>query len=80
MQTKTTTVTLLLTAVMFLVFCGSSSKEAANETSTEQVETVMYQCPMKCEGEKMYEEPGTCPVCKMDLELLTEVEHKHHNH
>ena len=26
-----------------------------------------YYCPMKCEGEKVYEEKGTCPVCKMDL-------------
>jgi len=26
-----------------------------------------YQCPMKCEGEKVYEEPGTCPVCNMHL-------------
>ncbi|MCB0409326.1 MAG: hypothetical protein KDD29_03850 [Flavobacteriales bacterium] len=27
----------------------------------------MYQCPMKCEGDKMYEEPGQCPKCGMDL-------------
>ena len=26
-----------------------------------------YQCPMKCEGEKTYEEPGNCPVCNMHL-------------
>jgi Cu+-exporting ATPase len=26
-----------------------------------------YQCPMKCEGEKTYEKPGTCPVCNMHL-------------
>ena len=26
-----------------------------------------YQCPMKCEGEKTYEEPGICPVCNMHL-------------
>jgi Cu(I)/Ag(I) efflux system membrane fusion protein len=26
-----------------------------------------YQCPMKCEGEKTYPQPGACPVCKMDL-------------
>ncbi|HEX7414529.1 MAG TPA: heavy metal-binding domain-containing protein [Bacteroidia bacterium] len=29
-----------------------------------------YQCPMKCEGEKIYNKPGACPVCKMDLEKV----------
>lgn len=33
-----------------------------------------YQCPMKCEGEKVYPEPGKCPKCKMDLK---EVEASH---
>lgn len=27
-----------------------------------------YQCPMHCEGTKTYGEPGSCPVCKMDLQ------------
>ena len=26
-----------------------------------------YACPMKCEGDKTYDKPGSCPVCKMDL-------------
>ncbi len=26
-----------------------------------------YQCPMKCEGNKMYNTPGNCPVCNMNL-------------
>lgn len=26
-----------------------------------------YYCPMRCEGEKMYDEPGDCPVCGMHL-------------
>jgi membrane fusion protein, copper/silver efflux system len=26
-----------------------------------------YFCPMKCEGEKTYDEAGRCPVCKMKL-------------
>ncbi len=24
-------------------------------------------CPMRCEGEKVYDEPGNCPVCNMNL-------------
>lgn len=30
-----------------------------------------YQCPMKCEKEKTYSKPGECPVCGMDMKLLT---------
>lgn len=26
-----------------------------------------YICPMKCEGEKTYDQPGRCPVCNMKL-------------
>ncbi|HHL57744.1 MAG TPA: copper-translocating P-type ATPase [Bacteroidetes bacterium] len=26
-----------------------------------------YYCPMRCEGNKSYDEPGNCPVCGMDL-------------
>lgn len=28
---------------------------------------VKYQCPMRCEGKKVYDEPGNCPICKMKL-------------
>ncbi len=26
-----------------------------------------YYCPMRCEGDKTYDEPGDCPVCGMHL-------------
>lgn len=26
-----------------------------------------FACPMKCEGEKIYDQPGDCPVCNMHL-------------
>jgi hypothetical protein len=42
-----------------LTFQTSESKVAGNQT--------LYQCPMKCEGNKMYKEPGNCPVCNMKL-------------
>tara|TARA_R110001592_G_scaffold234170_1_gene491802 strand:- start:3218 stop:3556 length:339 start_codon:yes stop_codon:yes gene_type:complete len=36
---------------------------------------MLYECPMKCEGDKMYEEAGSCPKCGMDLkEVEKEVE------
>lgn len=31
-----------------------------------------YQCPMKCEGDKTYDESGSCPKCGMDLTELDE--------
>ncbi len=46
----------------------------------------MYQCPMKCEGEKKYEEEGKCPECGMNLIQVEDnhnhnhSEHEHHNH
>src|SRR5690606_30799868 len=27
----------------------------------------IYYCPMHCEGDKIYNKPGDCPVCGMDL-------------
>ena len=61
----------VLATAFFLASCGNSSNEKSNSNASEQVETAMYQCPMKCEGDKMYAEKGTCPVCKMDLELIS---------
>ena len=28
---------------------------------------IKYKCPMKCEGDKTYDEQGNCPVCNMKL-------------
>src|SRR5690606_26209081 len=30
----------------------------------------LYYCPMHCEGDKMYDKPGSCPVCGMNLEKV----------
>lgn len=37
------------------------------EEIPEEAKTGKYYCPMRCEGDKMYDEPGDCPVCGMDL-------------
>lgn len=36
-----------------------------------------YYCPMKCEGEKVYEQPGDCPVCNMHLVPANQHRDKH---
>ncbi|TDT43785.1 Cu2+-exporting ATPase [Maribacter spongiicola] len=40
--------------------------EATKPKAVENGNGVFY-CPMHCEGEKTYIEPGDCPVCGMDL-------------
>lgn len=53
-----------------ILFIGLTS--CKNESSKSQSDLASkYECPMHCEGDKTYDEPGSCPVCKMDL---TEVE------
>ena len=80
MKTKITTASLLLTAVMFMASCGSKTSENKTEgNATEQTLDAKYQCPMKCEGDKTYDKPGSCPVCNMDLEKV-EASHEHHDH
>jgi heavy metal translocating P-type ATPase len=34
----------------------------------------LFICPMKCEGEKLYDRPGNCPVCHMALTAVDEKE------
>ncbi len=43
----------------------NSTTEKKTEAKTEKQEA--YQCPMKCEGEKTYPQPGQCPSCNMEL-------------
>ena len=40
-----------------------------------------YICPMHCEGDKTYNEPGDCPVCNMHLLPVSEIKNgKEHEH
>lgn len=36
---------------------------------------MVYQCPMKCEGDKTYTKPGKCPVCGMTLQKAETASH-----
>lgn len=51
--------------------------EAATNKSTHEAE---YYCPMHCEGDKTYTEPGSCPVCGMHLVKKGEEGKKAHGH
>ena len=48
--------------------CCSSNKSQEKPTVISSDNAPgKYYCPMHCEGEKVYDKPGDCPVCGMDL-------------
>ena len=55
----------ILCSILFIGFTACK-----NDPNTASEEIAAHQCPMKCEGDKTYDEPGTCPVCKMDLKQV----------
>ncbi|NJX14460.1 SCO family protein [Tamlana crocina] len=54
-------ITFILFALFMLQNCNSGKKD-----QTAQV----YQCPIQCKGSKTYNETGSCPTCKMDLQPI----------
>jgi len=50
----------LMLFVVVMLFASCNTKKSDKDLA-------IYQCPMKCEGDKTYNEKGSCPVCKMDL-------------
>lgn len=60
---------MLLAAAFLVTSCNNTSEsKKINTEQTEQVSEAKYQCPMKCEGDKTYDEPGKYPKCGMSLE------------
>lgn len=64
---------------LFIICCILSIGLTAckNDTSKKETEVIAYQCPMQCEGDKTYDDAGSCPICNMDLkavEIKTAVE------
>ncbi|MFL1894971.1 heavy metal translocating P-type ATPase [Aquimarina sp. 2-A2] len=43
------------------------SSQTSNTKASDGKGTGVFYCPMHCEGEKTYDQPGDCPVCGMDL-------------
>ena len=60
---------------MFLVPIESLSKDRQHMSHTMKPNAEnagKYYCPMMCEGDKVYDEFGSCPVCGMNLEKIPE--------
>lgn len=53
-----------------------SSKMEITPVKTNANNQGKYYCPMHCEDDKLYDKPGTCPICGMDLVRITLVENE----
>lgn len=60
---------LVLSVVAFSACNNDHSKHNSQTTETAAPGT-KYICPMNCEKSKAYDQPGSCPVCNMDLEAV----------
>lgn len=66
---KTLKINLIALLILTINFAHGQEKEKA-QMKQVQTEKATYACPMKCEGEKTYDKPGSCPICKMDLKKV----------
>ena len=53
--------------------CSHEHGGHAHPLSSGNSDQGKYYCPMHCEGDKLYDRPGNCPVCGMHLEKLPEM-------
>ncbi len=51
-----------------------SHKHHSHEEETHSMDSGDYYCPMHCEGDETYNEPGDCPECGMHLNKKVTVE------
>lgn len=49
------------------------SKKYSHSNAQDTGTPGKYYCPMHCEGDKVYDKPGNCPVCGMHLVKLPEI-------
>ncbi|MFL1012059.1 heavy metal translocating P-type ATPase [Flavisericum labens] len=46
---------------------GEAYRHVEHKKEKQGEGTGVFYCPMRCEGNKIYDKPGDCPVCGMDL-------------
>ena len=69
---KTKNVILIVALGVLSTGVVSAQETKAESTAKKEIkaEAVTYYCPMKCEGDKVYKEAGSCPKCGMALVKL----------
>lgn len=60
----------LLMAVAVFSFSAANAQKSKVKNNKMAADTVAYQCPMKCEGDKTYSKAGKCPKCGMNLKAV----------
>lgn len=60
----------LLMAVAVFSFSVANAQKSKVKTNKMAADTVAYQCPMKCEGDKTYSQAGKCPKCGKNLKAV----------
>ena len=50
--------------------CKHDHSKQNTQTTEAAAPGTKYICPMNCEKGKTYDQPGTCPVCNMNLEPM----------
>ncbi|WP_232829188.1 SCO family protein [Aureibaculum luteum] len=62
----------MIKSKFFIIIISFLLLSACHNKKEQATTLASYECPMHCEGDQTYEEPGSCPVCKMDLVLVTD--------
>ncbi len=65
-------ISIMLFLLLVSVFSSCNNKQSEQGHENHVQDEGDYICPMRCEGEKTYPQPGNCPVCKMKLVLVEE--------
>lgn len=55
---------------LFILLCFTLIFSSCKNEKSTGSDMAVYQCPMKCEGDKTYDAVESCPVCKMDLKAI----------
>lgn len=73
---------LAVTLLSITISCKDNKQEDQKEEMHNEMSDnhTKYACPMKCEGDKMYDKAGSCPKCGMDLEAVEAHDHSEMNH
>lgn len=61
---------ILSMAIAVFSFTAVNAQSEKGKTDSIATDTVVYQCPMKCEASKTYDKAGKCPNCGMNLKAV----------
>lgn len=70
MKRKLNSIVLIALLLFVSLFSSCKNEEQGHENHVQDYGD--YICPMRCQGDKTYPEPGNCPICKMTLHLVEE--------